>query len=194
MGDRAARDVYDHQSRGVARLRRALGDETLGKFVVELGSEHPSGGRRCSGRWCRRRREDHEPYREIEGEVTPEYQVAGQPIYPETAEQKEQPAEHQQHDRPPINNFPTPSSPTLLFYARRSRCPDGRQGSGSLFGVELGEEALDVQGPCDHRESTFGGTRPLLLRTVRYSSTPLPSGSCRYSASETPWSEAPSMG
>ena len=45
---------------------------------------------------------DHEPYREIEGEVTPpQYQVAGKPVYPETAEQKEQPSEHEQHYRPP---------------------------------------------------------------------------------------------
>ena len=44
---RSAPDVYDHQARGVAWLRRALGYEIFGKLVVELGSEHPSGGRRC---------------------------------------------------------------------------------------------------------------------------------------------------
>jgi hypothetical protein len=44
--------------------------------------------------------QDHEPYRDIQGEVAaPEYQVAGQPIYPETTEQKEQSAEHEQYDR-----------------------------------------------------------------------------------------------
>jgi hypothetical protein len=43
---------------------------------------------------------DHEPYREIEGEVTPpQYQVAGKPLYPETTEQQKHPPEHEQHDR-----------------------------------------------------------------------------------------------
>jgi len=44
--------------------------------------------------------EDHEPYREIEGEVTPpEDQITGQPVYPESTEQEEHSAEYEQHDR-----------------------------------------------------------------------------------------------
>jgi hypothetical protein len=35
-----------------------------------------------------------------------------------------------------------------------------------IFVVELSEETLNVEGPCHHCEPAFGGTRPLLLRTV----------------------------
>lgn len=44
--------------------------------------------------------QDHEPYREVEREVAvPEDQVTWQTLDPETPQQKEQPAEQQQHHR-----------------------------------------------------------------------------------------------
>src|SRR5215208_5572546 len=87
---------------------------------------------------------------------------------PKRPSKKSSPPSTSSTTAPPINNFPTPSSPTILFYARRVRCPHGGQAlrSGGLFVVELSEEALNVEGPCHHCESAFGSARPLLLRTV----------------------------
>ena len=41
-----AHHVNHHQAGGVARFGGSLSDQVFGKLVVELGDEHPSGGRR----------------------------------------------------------------------------------------------------------------------------------------------------
>ena len=116
--------------------------------------------------------QDHKPYREIEGKVTtPEYQVSRQPVYPETAEQQEQSAEHEQdycaadqqlsyafESHKPILCPPHPMSTgaTRPCAAR----------SGRIFTVQLGEKALDVEGSGHHGQPAIGGVRPLVAGLV----------------------------
>jgi hypothetical protein len=113
---------------------------------------------------------DHDPYREIEGELTPpEYQVAWQPVHTETTEQKEHSTEHEQHECAPDQHlsYAFESHDPILCPPRPMSTRTTRPlGSGGLFVVELGEEALNVQGPRHHCEPAFLGARPLLLRTV----------------------------
>ena len=46
------------------------------------------------------------PIGKVEGGVAaPEHEVAGQPVHPETAQEQEEPAEHEQHDGPADQNL-----------------------------------------------------------------------------------------
>jgi hypothetical protein len=62
---------------------------------------------------------------------------------------------------PPINSFPSPSSPTDLLYARLLRCP-----KALLLVIQLREQAIHIERAGDHRESPVDGTRPLLPGAV----------------------------